>query len=314
MKRKTLLIICFCTAACMAVLVILTKRLPNLFSSLLAFPFEQMAEGLSVLSKAGPIGNGLAAAFWIGISSIPAMIACRYGKSKETALERASLYGLSGAILLALYGMVNPSLFRPTPLEGVLEHTKLIKAIFGVSVWAVFVLCVLLCLIRLFRQGSKEQLSRYMQIVLGALCGIFAAIAAVSLVNGSLSLLDSSLTSIDRGFGVLLLAAALTPYLFDIVIIMRVLKLLEMAAGDEQDGVVEAANRVSDSCCLALGLTTAIAAAANILQVVMMRWLSNVTVAADIPIISIAFTVMVLLFARLLIENKKLRDDNHLFI
>jgi len=45
-----------------------------------------------------------------------------------------------------------------------------------------------------------------------------------------------------------------------------------------------------------------------------MRWLSNINVTVDIPIISIAFTVMILLFSRLLIENKKLRDDNNLFI
>ena len=314
MKKKSLLIICFCAAALLTLLVVLTKYLPNLFSSLMAFPFEQIADGIGLLSKAGRVGNGLAAAVWIGISAIPAIIALRYKKGKETVLERVSLCVLSGTILLALYGMVNPRFFRPAISEGFSEYSKLIKVIFGVSVWAVVVLCIILRLIRLFRQGNKEQLFKYMQTVLCALCIIFVAIAAVSLVNGVISMLASPQTGIDQCFGVVLLAAELIPYLFDIAIIIRVLKLFEIASKDEQDGIVEAANRVSSICCVALGITAAITAAANIIQIAVMRWLSNINVTVDIPIISIAFTVMILLFSRLLIENKKLRDDNNLFI
>ena len=305
MKKKSLFIICFCAAVLLTLLVVLTRYLPNLFSSLMAFPFEQIADGIGLLSKAGRVGNGLAAAVWIGISAIPAIIALRYKKGKETVLERVSLCVLSGTILLALYGMVNPRFFRPALSEGFSEYSKLIKVIFGVSIWAVVVLCIILRLIRLFRQGNKEQLFKYMQTVL---C------AAVSLVNGVISMLASPQTGIDQCFGVVLLAAELIPYLFDIAIIIRVLKLFEIASKDEQDGIVEAANRVSSICCVALGLTAAIKAAANIIQIAVMRWLSNINVTVDIPIISIAFTVMILLFSRLLIENKKLRDDNNLFI
>ena len=170
MKKKSLLIICFCAAALLTLFVVLTKYLPNLFSSLMAFPFEQIADGIGLLSKAGRVGNGLAAAVWIGISAIPAIIALRYKKGKETVLERVSLCVLSGTILLALYGMVNPRFFRPALSEGFSEYSKLIKVIFGVSIWAVVVLCIILRLIRLFRQGNKEQLFKYMQTVLCALC------------------------------------------------------------------------------------------------------------------------------------------------
>ncbi len=314
MKKKTLLIICFCAAALLSLLVVLTEHFPNLFSSIMAFPFEQIADGLSLLSKAGPVGNGLATALWIGISVIPAMIAFRYKKGKETLLERVSLYALSAEILLALYGMVNPQLFRPVLSDGFSEYSKLIKAIFGISVWAVVVLCIILRLIRLFRQGNKQQLFNYMQAVLCALCVVFAAIAAVTMVNGVTALLDSSQTSIDKGFGGVRLLAALIPYLFDIAVILRVLKLFEIAATEEQDGMIYAADRVSSICCMALGFTTALTAAANIIQIAVMRWLSNINVTVDIPIISIAFTIMILLFSRLLTENKKLRDDNSLFI
>ena len=83
---------------------------------------------------------------------------------------------------------------------------------------------------------------------------------------------------------------------------------------EEQDGITEAASRVSSICYVMLGITTTITAASNIIQIVFMRWLANVSVIVDIPIISIVFIVLILLFARLLIENKRLRDDNSLFI
>jgi len=53
---------------------------------------------------------------------------------------------------------------------------------------------------------------------------------------------------------------------------------------------------------------------ANILQMILMRWLSNSSFTVDIPLTSLVFTVMILLFTRLLIENKRLREDNNLFI
>lgn len=314
MKKKTLLTICSCAAALFTMLIVLTKYLPNLFSSLVSFPFEQIAYGLSLLSKAGSVGNGFAVALWIGISAIPAIIALRYENGKESMLERVSLYILSGTILLALYGMVNPLLFRSDLSDGFSEYPKMIKGILGTSIWAVVVLCIMLRLIRLFRRGDKEKLLKYMQAVLCALCIIFAAIAAVSLVDGVISLFAASQTGIDKGFGIVLLVAELIPYLFDIAIIIRVLKLSDIASREEQEDIVEAANQVSSICCMALGLTTAITAAINIIQIAMMRWLSNINVTVNIPVVSIAFTVMILLFSRLLIENKSLRDDNNLFI
>lgn len=314
MKKKSLLFICFCVSALFVLLFVLTKQFPALFSSIFAFPFEQVADGLSILSKAGRFGNGLAVALLVSISAIPAMAASRYEKGKETLPERVSLYVLSGTILLALYGMVNPGLFRPTLSEGFAEYAKLIKAVFGVAVWAVVILYIVLRLIRLFRQGDKKQLFKYMQAVLCALCIVFAVIATVSLVNGVTTLPDSSKTGIDKGFEVVLIIASIVPYLFDIAIILRLLDLFKIASEEEQDGIIEMANRVSHLCCVALAVTASITVAVNLIQIVLMRWLSNVNVTAEVPVISLAFTVMILLFSRILIENKKLRDDNSLFI
>ena len=202
MKKKTLYLILSCVAVMFAALVVLTRRFPELFSSMMAFPFEQAADGLSLLAKAGRIGNGIASALWIGISAVPILIALRISQDKETQPERISLFVLSGMILLALYGMVNPHNFQPAGWDGFSETASMIKSLLGVSVWAVVVLYIILRLVRLFRSGNKEQLLRYMRTVLYALCFIFAAIAATSFAKGITALIDSCPTSADMVFGV----------------------------------------------------------------------------------------------------------------
>lgn len=327
MKKITLLITCFCTAALITVLVVLTKHFPDLFSSIMAFPFEQIGCGLGILSKTGSVGNGIAVAIWIGVSAIPAMIALRYRKGKETLPERAALYVLSAAILLALYGMVNPQLLKPRLSsmtdpqllrsglsESLPGYSRVIRAMLGACIWAVAVLYMILRLIRLFRQGNKEQLLTYLRKILYVLCILFTGAAAFSFTNGAIALMDTAQAAADTGFGVFRLMAELVPYVFDLIILLRAVDLLGIAGDEEQEGIVESAERISRICCFALGITTALTAASNLLQIALMQWLSNVSVTVEIPVISIAFTVMILLFSRLLIENKRLRDDNSLFI
>ena len=56
---------------------------------------------------------------------------------------------------------------------------------------------------------------------------------------------------------------------------------------------------------------TALAAGFNILQLMFSEALSSISTSLQIPVFSIAFT---LLFTRIIVENRKLRDDNDLFI
>ena len=245
------------------------------------------------------------------------MIALLYRRGRETLLERITLFVLSGVLLFVLYGMAAPHAFSIVShrnAEGVAGWTKAVREIFGASAWAVIVLYVFLLIIRLFRQGDKEQLLKYMRMILYAVCMIFTAVAAVLLTKGSLSFCDVPSTAIDKGFAAARLAAQLIPYLFDIIIIIRLLDLLHIAMEEEQAGMAEAAEKVSRICCIALGVTAAVTALINIIQILFMDLLTSIYVTADVPVVSMAFAVLILLLIRLLIENKKLRDDNSLFI
>lgn len=314
MKRKPLIIMLICEAGLLLILVLLTNRFPELFSSMLAFPFEQTAAGLKTLSQIGNAGNGLAIALWVGISLFPSIMALRCGRNKMPIKERITLHSLSCILLLALYGMINPHVFCSLIPEAQNEYLTVVKAIIGVSVWSVIVLYVVLRLIRMFRSGDKASLLRYMQMLLHILCMLFMAAIAISLGGALIAFLGTSQKALDSIIDILSSLVVSVPYVLDIAIIIAALDLFDIVVTEEQKGIVDAAERLSKSCCAALGITTALTAIFNVVQMVLMRWLSNVAATVNIPISSIVFVGVILLLSRLLIENKQLRDDNSLFI
>ena len=314
MKRKKLIIMLVCEAVLLLILVLLTDQFPELFSSMFAFPFEQVAIGLKGLSQLGRVGNGLATALWVGISLLPLIPAFHYKQTKAAIKERITLFFLSCVVLFALYGMINPQVLCSFIPEAKNEYLTIVKAIMGVSVWSVIVLYVVLRLIRMFQSGDKVSLLRYMQMLLHVLSLLFIAAAVISFGSGLTASAAASQKVLDPMIDLLRRAAASVPYVLDVVIIISTLNLFDIVMTEDQNGIVNAAEKLSKICCVALGITTALTAFINILQIILMRWLSNVATTVDIPIISIVFVGIVLLLSRLLVENKRLRDDNSLFI
>ncbi|MBO4367495.1 MAG: hypothetical protein J5859_02175 [Clostridia bacterium] len=312
MKRKLLVPVLLAEALLLAVLVILAGRHPEWFSSLLAFPLEQIAHGLGVLSGRGWLGNGIAAVLYVAAASIPALAALHGGRERESLPERISLFVLSGVLLFTLYGMTHPALF--SLFGGDPEGDKLVKAALGACAWSFVVLYVIMRLMRLFRKGSKEQLIGYMRKLLCALAVLFTGACAIQLADTLLGIRGTAQSGLDRGMGLLRMLAVLLPYVLDVLVILRAMALIDTAAGEDREALMNEAEKLSRACCRALALTAAVTAAANLLQTVLMRRLTEVSVAAEIPVVSVSFVVLILLFARLLTENRKLRDDNDLFI
>lgn len=314
MKRRSLIILLCCESVILTVLSTLTNFFPAMFSSMLAFPFEQIAGGLRFVSQFGNIGNGLAMALWVGVSIIPTMLALKTGRSKETAKERIALFLLSAVMMLALYGIMNPSLFCPTLLGAQKEFIPVMKATLGVTVWSVIVLYIILRLLRMFTAGDTNKLMQYLKVLLFILCMFFTAVIFTTCISDLIAYLKDAQEALAVVLSVIRFLVLSVPYAFDVVITISAIALLDVALSKEQIGIVESAARLSQICCIALGITTVTTAAFNVLQIILMRHLSKVAVNVDVPIVSIAFTLIILLVSRLLVENKQLRDDNDLFI
>lgn len=314
MKRKSLYILLGVELVALMALVLLTIELPSLFSSLLAFPFEQIGAGLRTLSLTGRLGNGLALAICGGVSILPLLLALRHRMEKNYARENAALYGLTVVLFLVFIAIANPTVLYAVFPNTTEEFLPVIKAVMGCTVWSVVVLWLVLRLLRLFNEGNTNKLLSYLRTLLYALCALFVGVIALScgtiLING----LADMQQSLDGVMAVVRFLAAALPYALDIVITLSALTLLDTLLSDDASGAVNCANNVSRRCCMALGVTTASEATLNVLQLVLAKWLSDVAVSLDIPFMSIAFVLAVLLFSRLIAENRQFKDDNDLFI
>ncbi len=323
MKKKNRISFQAAIPVLLTLLFLLTSLKPDMLPLVSAFPLKPIGDGLCALSRTGPLGNGLATALWVGIAFLPLFFALRYKKGKDTLAERTVLYLLSATILVALYGMMSPALFRSVLVPGLFDE-KFIGEALGMSCWAVLVLFILLRFIRLLSQANKSQLFGYMQTILHVLDLILALVIiyyGVAFVVGISSWIDRGEgyipvdpTIADKIRSLVWNAIPIVSCILNHALVSKLKKLLAVAGSEGQEGLVPMAQGVSRLCCVTLGVTAAMMAFANILQMILMRWLSNSSFTVDIPLTSLVFTVMILLFTRLLIENKRLREDNNLFI
>ena len=314
MKRKTLILILILEAALIAGLVYLSRQYPAWFSSVWSIPMEQIAGGLKVLSGTGAFGNGLALAILAGIALIPVIIALRYPRGRETLAERITLAVMAPVILIVLWYMIHPGNMRPEA-AGADAFLQVARAALSLIIWSVVILFVVLRLIRLFRAGKREQLLRYFRILLAVSCITFTAELAVTLMNAVLTpAADGSRSAQDIIAGIFRLAAGVVPLVFDIVILIRVMDLIRISETEEQEGLAETAKRVSGISCIALAVSTGLCALQHVVQLLLMPGLTDLNVTVDIPVVSIVFVAVILLFTRLLVENRQLREDNSLFI
>ncbi len=298
----------------LAALSLLTLMIPSLFSSLLSFPLEQIALGMRSLSLTGTAGNGIAMLLIALSALIPLVFALRYPGSRDTLAERIALFVLALMLPVALYGILNPGMFYGKIPGGIESYERALRVFLSLSVWTVFILFIVLRLIRLFRTGNREQLFRYLRNILCVLCMYFTAQLVISLVVGILTPAGTQVTTAEFIHGLLSLASVVVPLLLDILVSLRMLALLETAATEEQEGLTDAAGRLSRLSCITLAITSGLTALLYIAQVLLLPKLSNVSTEVNLPITDLFFVLVILLLSRLLIENKQLRDDNSLFI
>lgn len=314
MKRNQLYLLLGVEFAALLALVSLAAEMPGTFSTLFAFPFEQIGAALRTLSLTGRVGNALALSLWIGVSMLPWIPVCRHRKEKERLWENCALCVLSVLLLLTLYGMANPAVaYSVFPgISG--GFLPMVKALMGCAVWSVLVLWGVLRLLRLFRAGDLNTLLGYLRTLLYVLCILFTGTIALSCGSTLVSGLENIQRGMDGLMAVLRFLAAALPYVLDIAVTLSAMTLLDALLSGDSTSVLHCTDALSRLCCVSLGLTTVSVAALNIIQLMLARWLSDITVSVTIPVMSIAFVLSALLLARLIAENRRLQADNDLFI
>ena len=313
MKRKKLILILAVEAVLICVLMALSKSVQNMNFSILSFPLEPVFLGLKAAANAGPVGNGFAVLIAAVLILLPVFFALRT-RGEGIVPECVALLLLAGAIGLGLYGCWNPNAFRHELVGGSQEMESALRVIFSLCIMSMLILFIVLRLIRLFRDGHKEQLLHYLRGLLYVLCFLSTAGLAYTLSSGVLSAIDGLPTSADM---TLMIAKTLTTaagLILDLAVSFRMFDLLDAASSEEQEALKEAAGKVSRIGCITLACTVWFTAALHILQILLISSLTDNQFNVEPPINQVFFLLMILLLSRLLAENKELRDDNSMFI
>ena len=102
------------------------------------------------------------------------------------------------------------------------------------------------------------------------------------------------------------------PYLLDILIVFAVQDLIRAEQNSER--AVCAANKLSKYCGVSLILIVVSTTIYHILQLLFLKQIHQSSVTVELPLFSLLFVLAVLWMAQYVKENKKLKDDNDLFI
>jgi len=319
-------------------LALFTNAFQNIDMNVLSFPFSQIANGISFLAQKGGALRGLAVAGFAFVILAPLVIAFS-GKKEKRPLEKIILILLSVVLGIGLYMMINPVLFLSAERASA---SRIFEVVISMTIWSGIVLALALRGMHLLRSGEKKTLMGSFSVILVALCVIFVATGAASLGSkvkemglgrndteemdtnedndmplfltraDSLSIQEKGAADQVNELAECVQIAA--PAVLEVIICVLILRLIWIYTSEEQSGLKKAAGNLSKMSCRMLLIVLSLTLGCNLYQLLFFKNLKNVDVKMQLPVLGIAFVVIAVLFSRLIIENKDLKDDNEKFI
>ncbi len=323
MKRKLLIALLVLEAAACIAFCAARASLSGAFTAAMAFPFEQLGMGLRALSLTGRLGAAAALALYAALSLLPAWFLLRAAGRRKLRPEDALLGVLSALLFAALYLTANPGRLGGLFGGGGDAGLAVGKAVLGGTVYSALAGYLILRALRLFSESGMERLQNYMSVLLGLLSVLFVW----AIFGGALGRMLDAYAALRSGnvgnedalgasyvfLGLKFLVEAL-PWALDTVAAFAAMALLSAMGTDRySEETVLAAERLSRWCAAALAAVLLSNIGFNVLQLVFAGALRTIESSLSIPVISVAFVLAVLLFARVVAENRRLKGDNDLF-
>lgn len=311
MNKKTWIVLGIEAVGCAAI----AMSLRELGMEAAAFPYAQLGALLRGLSFSGTAGNIAAWALLILIACLP-MIWLIYARTKRAWRAEDGLPALIACLLVpALYGAVNPEW-----LAGALGFPEASLAVAAVAAClnALWIAYIALRVLRRTRENGEQALLKDMDVIL--LAGMAALVAAAfcgvpAALRGQLAQAAAGNTG---GLGMtktLIFWGALVdeiPLMGDFWALAEARRLVcARRAGEAGLREAEALARRSS---LAIAATVLSQAALNLVVALTARWNRAIQLNVNLPVGELTIALALMLAARGIAENKRLRDDSALFI
>ena len=280
-----------------------------------AFPYAQLGAVLRGLSLSGKAGNIAAWALLILTAGLP-LIWLIYARTRRAWRAEDGLPALIACLLVpALYGAVNPEW-----LAGALGFPEASLAVAAVAAClnALWIAYIALRVLRRTRENGEQALLKDMDAILlagmaalvaAAFCGVPAALRGqlAQVAAGNTGGLGMTKTLIFWGARV-----DEIPLMGDFWALAEARRLIcARRAGESGLREAEALARRSS---LAIAATVLSQAALNLVVALTARWNRAIQLNVNLPVGELTIALALMLAARGIAENKRLRDDSALFI
>lgn len=325
MKRNWFYAVLAAEAIVCILLGLLQMQFSGMFTAIAAFPFEQAGMGLRRLSLSGTAGNVLAIVLYCLFSLLPCGIYVMLRRKRREKPVDILLPGLSVLLFAVNYYMVNPGLLQT-------GQTGAGKWLPGSVFYSVLFGYLVLRLLSVYSKAQIKKLQQGLYVLLGflnmifvyAVCGrefsaLLTAIRTVQDGNSAFAmdgnLFSASPLTFTYIFLVLRFLVNALPYLLDIAVVFlaaRVLKELEKNRYSET--AVTAVQKLADFCAVSLGIAVSVEMAFNVLQFLCSGRLYQMDFTVYIPVVPVVFVLAVLLLAKYVREDQKLKQEHDLFI
>ena len=222
---------------------------------------------------------------------------------------------LSGFLLPGIYGAV-----KPEWLAGVLglPDGAFSAAMASGCLNAILVAYIALRILRRTREGGRALLKGLNAMLIAAMIALVAAASLGVTANVQDGFLNVAAGNTEGGLGMtycmLILGGIVDalPMLGDLWALDAALGLVSARMNGE-DGVSEA-ERLARRSSRVIAATVLSRAALNLLAALTARWNRAISLNVNLPVESLLIALALMLAARGIAENKRLRDDNALFI
>ena len=289
---------------------------------LLSFPFELIGKGLRNLSLSSEGGNVIAIICYFMICLLPIATLLVVSRRRKLYKEDAILVLLSVSLFLVIYLMINPGVIQRNILGA--TNFQIGNAIICMVVYSIITGYFVLRTLRRSLSDDRKVLALLLAMMLKIIATVIVFIVFFILWDSFTTSLSSiknaydifwNPININSVFACIMYIVSALPYLLNIIIIMKMLSMLDEYVIDpySQETVV-ATNLVARLCAVTLSVVMICSICFNILQVIFMPKLYNVSISANIPVFSIAFVMAALLFARFISDSKSIKDENDSFI
>ncbi|MGL5439382.1 MAG: hypothetical protein ACRDA4_03220 [Filifactoraceae bacterium] len=318
MKNRTLRIIMLLTAIFSSCIAVIKFYYSGVFNNLVCFPFEQIGFVLRHLSLQGGIQNMIAIFIYIVLCLSPLVPLLLRLKKKSSTAEDTLMVVLSLLLFYVMYMMINPGLIPlPSASELVMSMSK---PILCGTVYSVIITYSVLCAVRFFFISETKILYQCMVILLSITAALFTiSIFGVGL-SGVLNQINNIMTTnkgSDSDLGLTYLFVVIkfmidsvSSFVSIFVIFSGITFTTELSSNPYSDETMTASKNLQNVCRIGLIVTVCSSTTFNLLQILYMSKIRNINSFIQIPLFSIIFIIGVIIFSKMVIANKSLKDDN----